>query len=194
MIGQKAGCAASPSLQPARPSVSPPLRLAAVGCFFGFWLAAAAGRLQGLRAFASGRAGARLGALVLASSGLAGASVWSVSLSAAGCGACGFAVLACPLAMLRRCAPPPCRAARRPALASSALAGAAPQLASLPQPAQPLRPQPFSLPAAAALTPKAGSPPRCASAPGFRSGRSGFRSGLALHPAFFRCPAVAASR
>lgn len=155
----KAGCVASPSLQPARPSVSPSLRSAAAGCVIRFWLAAAAGRLQGLRAFASGLAGVRLGALVLASSGLAGVRVWSVSLSAAGSGASVLAFAPLSGQRLRPSAPAPCRAARRPAPPSSALAGAAPQLASLHQPAQPLHPQPFRLPAAAALTPKAGSQP-----------------------------------
>lgn len=138
-----------------------------------------------LRAFTSGRAGVRLGALVLASSGLAGVRGWSVSLSAAGSGASVLAFAPLSWQRLRTSAPAPCRAARCPAPPSSALAGAAPQLASLHQPAQPLRPRTSSLAAKAALTPKACSPPRFASASGFRSGRAGFRSGLALHPAFF---------
>ena len=183
MIDLGAGCAASPSLQPARPSVSPSLWLAAGGCFNGFWLAEFAEGLEGLRAFASGRAGVRLGALVLASSGLAGVQGWSVSHRAAGSGAAVLAFAPWSGQRLRPAAPAPCPSARCPALPSSALAGAAPQLASLHQPAQPLRPQPSSPSAKSALTPKACSPPRFASASGFRSGRAGFRSGLALQPA-----------
>lgn len=181
----KAGCVASPSLQPARPSVSPALRLRCgrlpdpllaggiccrAGGAAGVRVWSAGVQLprwclhpQGLRAFGSGRSRFRLRVRVR-----------RCSLQAF-CQACSCAPPPLPLAVqlaAQPLRPQPLRVLR-------------PSLAAFTPAAQPLHPHPSSPAAKAALTPKAGSPPRFASASGFRSGRAGFRSGLALHPAFF---------